>query len=728
MNRDGQTSLISIISSEHGRLRRIERDIRKRDLQKALKHGKIETAWGGRYKVTYDGIIFITNTSLREEVTSFPEPMQLAPLEFNACAEHDKAKTVIGHKPDLCTSHTVFVIDTSGSMKGKDIRLHRDRQVAAFTMVALEYVAEQLFNETANNRDVVSLVEFNQTSAVVFQREPISWCLFNKLLNRRGLEQGYVSRMADRTNDIPLNDSNYLPALAKAERLLSVGNHDDCALSLLFLSDGQPTDARSLNLTPNAALRRMCDQISSIAKRYEDQISICLVGFGSELTDFSTLEKMAEAANKDVELVSPATFVYCEKLARSIGTAVTSLVQSTTLTRTVLMTGERRSKHNTRTDIESETAQKINQWKWYPIVDHVVYDPRTSEWKNFRRFPPGSVTKNNIVDADKIFSSGKLPLLLAMNKYHCGTGAERVAYRCNLSFQPSVDSFALGTMVAKETIRSDRIQEHRDFHKTFCETQSLSAHIAAEFNQRVRSVPGFCARSTPKVSFLKCSVLLLADDVWPGGQRGVLVEKCLDLDRFEWRKWNNNTGKVDGAAFHRPMDVDKELALINKAALTQAQEDIFAIEEGSEDDSSDDEDDGDYEDANIEDDDGVGLIDTTNDQATESPSEILQAFSHFSYLFTNRKLLVCDLQGILNTDVTPPLFELSDPAVHYRSTKNRSCVMGRTDIGEKGIQLFFDSHKCNKYCKFLELSGKNKRWKKEWQRDFAKDFEQNFGT
>jgi hypothetical protein len=87
--------------------------------------------------------------------------------------------------------------------------------VAAFTKVALEYVAEQLFQETANNRDVVSLVEFNHTSKTVFEREPVSWVLFNKLLKRRDLEEIYVNRERSKLSDVIHSDSNYLPALGK---------------------------------------------------------------------------------------------------------------------------------------------------------------------------------------------------------------------------------------------------------------------------------------------------------------------------------------------------------------------------------------------------------------------------------------------------------------------------------------------------------------------------------
>ena len=79
------TSLITILSSDHGRLRREQRDIKKRDLKKALKYGKYEKTWGTRWKVEYDGIVFITDNNRRKEVTCYPAPLSLAPIDF-----HDK--------------------------------------------------------------------------------------------------------------------------------------------------------------------------------------------------------------------------------------------------------------------------------------------------------------------------------------------------------------------------------------------------------------------------------------------------------------------------------------------------------------------------------------------------------------------------------------------------------------------------------------------------------------
>lgn len=70
MNRD--TNLISIISTQHGRIRREERDISKRDLQKALKYGAPRRGWKGRWLVEYDGIAFVTNPDRATEITAYP--------------------------------------------------------------------------------------------------------------------------------------------------------------------------------------------------------------------------------------------------------------------------------------------------------------------------------------------------------------------------------------------------------------------------------------------------------------------------------------------------------------------------------------------------------------------------------------------------------------------------------------------------------------------------------
>ena len=86
-----------------------------------------------------------------------------------------------------------------------------------------------------------------------------------------------------------------------------------------------------------------------------------------------------------------------------------------------------------------------------------------------------------------------------------------------------------------------------------------------------------------------------------------------------------------------------------------------------------------------------------------SVSEVAQAFSHFSYLATGRKRLICDLQGVY--DKTTNTIKFTDPVIHYFNygDQERENVHGRTDRGRKGIAMFFDTHKdcCGHLCRLV---------------------------
>jgi hypothetical protein len=450
-----KTSLITILSGVHGRLRREERDIDKRDLQAALKYGTREPNFKGRWKVEHDGIIFIVDPGMRREITAFPSPLSEAPIHYQDTANHENAKTVIKHKPELCKSHTVLVVDNSGSMQTHDILLHRDRQVAAYTVMALEYVAEQLFKQTANDTDVVSLVEFNESARVVFEREPCSWVLFNKLLARR--ESGnFIARQDIAQREIYRPDSNYLPAFAMADSLLEVDRHDECALALFFLSDGAPSDARQNGWTALHAKSTLCETVASLSAKYGEYLTMSFVGFGNAYSDFSTLQAMAQACN-DATGGAKAEYTYCDKMAHSVGTSLTSLATSLTQTRTSLM-GRRASAGQKRTVASEKDTGIIDQWIFYRILDHRTYSPRSKCLVNLPTEPPGALQEDKPTQQGSVISSffpnqnvGRPPPCLAMNTSSCGYGAERIAFRCSLAKKPSTTEFTLGAMVAKET-------------------------------------------------------------------------------------------------------------------------------------------------------------------------------------------------------------------------------------------------------------------------------------
>lgn len=76
----------------------------------------------------------------------------------------------------------------------------------------------------------------------------------------------------------------------------------------------------------------------------------------------------------------------------------------------------------------------------------------------------------------------------------------------------------------------------------------------------------------------------------------------------------------------------------------------------------------------------------------------LPAFSHWTWVETDGKELVCDLQGVCDN---PRGYELTDPAIHSQSQE-----YGAPDRGNMGIRDFFRTHKCNSFCRGLGINTK----------------------
>jgi len=75
----------------------------------------------------------------------------------------------------------------------------------------------------------------------------------------------------------------------------------------------------------------------------------------------------------------------------------------------------------------------------------------------------------------------------------------------------------------------------------------------------------------------------------------------------------------------------------------------------------------------------------------------VQAFSHWTHHISGEKLMVTDCQGCF--DAARNAFELTDPAVHSVSL----LAYGGTNMGTKGFERFFKTHRCNDVCRALRL-------------------------
>jgi hypothetical protein len=134
------TSNMFFQSCAHGRERRQQRGIQKRDLQAAVKHGRKELTYGRggrrggelRWKYSYQNIVYITDATSSQEITSwrldqcievYPEPITIDRVSITAGMrqQHNLAAARIAVSPEAMTSHTVLVVDQSGSMRAHDM-------------------------------------------------------------------------------------------------------------------------------------------------------------------------------------------------------------------------------------------------------------------------------------------------------------------------------------------------------------------------------------------------------------------------------------------------------------------------------------------------------------------------------------------------------------------------------------------------------------------------------
>eukprot|EP00667_Euglena_gracilis_P014864 EG_transcript_15428 len=71
-----------------------------------------------------------------------------------------------------------------------------------------------------------------------------------------------------------------------------------------------------------------------------------------------------------------------------------------------------------------------------------------------------------------------------------------------------------------------------------------------------------------------------------------------------------------------------------------------------------------------------------------------QAFSHWTWVQSGGKILVCDIQGVNDL--------YTDPQIHSNAG-HQNYLYGRGDMGMDGINHFFATHRCNGLCRSLGL-------------------------
>lgn len=670
MSDSQRTSAATLLSCEHSRQRRAERLVSKRDLQAALKYGSRVASLNQRgelaWKCTFADVVFIVDRTLTKEITCWAKPGAGLDVEKQHITSemeraHKAARTRLQSRCSW-TSHTVVVVDQSGSMRKTDLAGGATRSDAVWLTLAVDFVAKHIEAGTATAMDVVSVISMGAGSKVLIDRQPHDWLLFNKVVDLLRTQE-------------PCFDGNYVPALDAAERLLLSNEFGACALTLFFLSDGKPSDRlpkktmeSGSTCTVTGFVKLMSKYIDSLASRFGRRLSVITVGFGGPGEDFRVLEKLAE---RPAQFGCFSRFFSAELNVDTLGAAFSSMASSLYSTKTELTAVGGSSQRPVR-DVRRQARDTVGQdtrpnSDWFVYMKGQGWHGERREWvpigveKGWHPIPPISRDAHGV----------------AMKAEYFGEGAERLVREFR---EVGLDGTFVGLpLVAKESrFQADvaNMDPERliNFHRTFCDTQVRAARLAAVFNNKLAQLPRYNRKSTPTISFLECTVYVV-DDV-NLGRTGVLVEK--QLDPMKYRKWNDNQGFVDGQA---AVPVG---ALVAGGALGAL------IEEDEETDSDEEE------------------APQPGDEDEICIDDIPQAFSHFTYRYTQKKVLVCDLQGVLDTSSpTGPCFQFTDPVIHFKSRRGRNNVFGRTDRGPKGVHDFFKSHTCSPLCRAL-----NRRWVK----------------
>lgn len=693
------TSLITVLSSAHGRMRRKQRKIDKRDLQAAVKHGTCTLAApNGKgetmLKYTHADVVYITDYSSRMEVTSWVVPglgMHIDKVEVTKQmqADHDKACLQIQTSKKSWISHTVCVIDQSGSMRKDDVGDYSaSRSDVVWAALAIDFVLNRINSGEATDLDVVTVLCMRQRCETVIDRMPTDFILFNKLIDLLHSSEAHSA-------------GNYIPALEAAEAKLSFNAHGGCTLMLLFLSDGKPSDnygranldekidehgqPRSLSSNDRHHFH-VQQRVSRLTKKYGRRLSVMTMGFGPDGEDFSVLKGMSSVAQGfgcdarhinstlDVNALTSGLVCFSSTLTdRKTECTDLDTGAAKTVRDVSRESPSERIRNNRKTGIDelsdwlSRSSTGAKSWTVFmdcaPVAQLIPRVVRRITWDLSR----DEFVKTELKTADSVG--------VAMCKAIFGEGAERVVHRFREIDRNN--NFIGPKLVAKESRFVEDHIEGLDFHRSFCKTQATARHLAHLFNEKLDKLSNDRndLGKLPRIEFLECSVFVV-DEGQPGGdvnnvnEQGILVEEMLDVTHY--KKWNGNNGYVNTvvkSSRHRPIKGPKQ-------RFQPSLDPVYECEESL-----------------VEDDDAW-----RQSNRIIVPDDVPQAFSHFTYHVTDRKRLVCDLQGVLDDTTQPPKYRLTDPVIHYKSDSNRRCVYGRTDRGRQGMKDFWRTHVCSKLC------------------------------
>lgn len=493
------TENITLISHAHGRQRRVERRIQRKELQAAIKYGIKEAANPGRdgsirLRYTYNGVVYITDETSRHEVTSW---------RLDGKDDEKVAPAQVSLGGSGC--HAVLIIDHSGSMRKSDVPGYNSRAHAVYECLKRDFVKDQL-KSGASDDVVVTLISMSDTPSVLFHKHAFDETLIDKL--DRASEQR------------PRSHGNYIPALDKALEVMKVDASNRSSLLLLFFSDGAPSDGQGKKVNEDC-----CQRVKSIGQVFgRDKVIFCSIAFGPPGANFSLMKQMADVLPR-------GSFQSLALNAANLKTSFSSLSRSLHTLRAEKPLG---------LTLRSDKVVDVNQ-----RVENALFLAGTRRWRIyafFDFFGKYEYTGHQCSAKPSPGSNG-----FAFHRDPFAEGAERFVYRCSEIFAKASDYTGAASrgniakiiglrLVAKEAKDVENHEKGFRFHETFARIQKKSRRLAKSFTASLPS-----RRMEWNIAFLRTSIYGYYDDDYKNREAWILVEPELD---GKFMKWNNNGGEV----------------------------------------------------------------------------------------------------------------------------------------------------------------------------------------
>eukprot|EP00854_Cymbomonas_tetramitiformis_P001920 gene1920-2602_t len=366
------------------------------------------------------------------------------------------------------------------------------------SLADVDFISRQLKDEAVMNTDMFSLVEIHTDSRIIIHHQPIDWLLFNKVISMD-------------MHATPADHGDYIPSLEKAdEQLLLRNTHGSCALMLLFLSGGRPSDHVFVDhLLQTNEEYNLVHINERVASRFGRRLTVGTIGIGARNFGSDTFHVLKSMTEQSEQFGSVGTFqAPAVLLSRHLlGQTFTSLASELASTKTELTIVHNSGECQQRTvrDMRREprNLETFGSDAAYNHAWHICSAPPPIRWS-------WSTELRGWTEIELMTVS---PSGVAMRKCIFGEGAERMVRQFR-EVGPDGCTFVGPHMVAKESrfVEDLKYHDNRDFHMIFCQTQCRAQQLAAKFNQRLSQLSGGAA--IPRIHFIGCSVYEVCDDAY----------------------------------------------------------------------------------------------------------------------------------------------------------------------------------------------------------------------